>query len=141
MERILAKEPKKLDDLFHDTLKDIYFAEKKILATLPKMAKAANSADLKAAFEEHREQTEGHVDRLDQIFAMIDEAAARLARPRRPRKRVGFGATDGRGAWPSAPVQTTSYVFDLVGAAGFERAAPCAQKRNRPGCGPRRLLS
>ena len=36
----MAKEPKKLDDLFHDTLKDIYFAEKKILATLPKMAKA-----------------------------------------------------------------------------------------------------
>ena len=39
----MAKEPKKLDDLFHDTLKDIYFAEKKILATLPKMAKAAQS--------------------------------------------------------------------------------------------------
>ena len=36
----MAKEPKKLDELFHDTLKDIYFAEKKILSTLPKMAKA-----------------------------------------------------------------------------------------------------
>ena len=45
----MAKEPKKLDELFHDTLKDIYFAEKKILATLPKMAKAAQSEELKAA--------------------------------------------------------------------------------------------
>jgi Domain of unknown function (DUF892) len=40
-EAAMAKEPKKLDELFHDTLKDIYFAEKKILSTLPKMAKAA----------------------------------------------------------------------------------------------------
>ena len=49
----MAKEPKKLDELFHDTLKDIYFAEKKILSTLPKMAKAAQSEELKAAFEKH----------------------------------------------------------------------------------------
>jgi len=49
----MAKEPKKLDDLFHDTLKDIYFAEKKILSALPKMAKAAQAQDLKAAFEKH----------------------------------------------------------------------------------------
>ena len=47
----MAKEPKTLDDLFHDTLKDIYFAEKKVLATLPKMAKAAQNEELKAAFE------------------------------------------------------------------------------------------
>ena len=45
----MAKEPKQLDDLFHDTLKDIYYAEKKILAALPKMAKAAQNPDLKAA--------------------------------------------------------------------------------------------
>lgn len=69
----MAKEPKKLDELFHDTLKDIYFAEKKILATLPKMAKAAQSGDLKSAFEDHRDQTEGHVERLDRIFEMIDK--------------------------------------------------------------------
>ena len=50
----MAKEPKKLDNLFHDTLKDIYFAEKRILSTLPKMAKAAQSEELKAAFEKHR---------------------------------------------------------------------------------------
>jgi ferritin-like metal-binding protein YciE len=46
----MAKAPKKLDELFHDTLKDIYFAEKKILSTLPKMAKAAHNPELKAAF-------------------------------------------------------------------------------------------
>ena len=48
------KEAKTLDELFHDTLKDIYFAEKKILATLPKMAKAAQNEELKEAFEKHR---------------------------------------------------------------------------------------
>jgi ferritin-like metal-binding protein YciE len=46
----MAKKPKLLSDLFHDTLKDVYFAEKKILTTLPKMAKAAQSRELKAAF-------------------------------------------------------------------------------------------
>jgi ferritin-like metal-binding protein YciE len=69
----MAKEPKKLDELFHDTLKDIYFAEKKILSTLPKMAKAAQSEELKAAFEKHRGETEGQVDRLEQVFAMIEQ--------------------------------------------------------------------
>ena len=69
----MAKQPKKLDDLFHDTLKDIYFAEKKILATLPKMAKAAQSPDLKEAFEKHHGETEGHVARLEEVFAAIDK--------------------------------------------------------------------
>jgi ferritin-like metal-binding protein YciE len=72
-EAIMAKQPKKLDELFHDTLKDIYFAEKKILATLPKMAKAAQSADLKKAFEKHRGETEGHVARLEKVFGAIDK--------------------------------------------------------------------
>jgi ferritin-like metal-binding protein YciE len=67
----VAKEPKKLDDLFHDTLKDIYFAEKKILTTLPKLAKAAQSKDLKAAFEKHRGETQGQVERLERVFALI----------------------------------------------------------------------
>src|ERR1700760_1501060 len=67
----MAKEPKKLGDLFHDTLKDIYFAEKKILATLPKMAKAAQNEELRAAFEKHRGETEGQVERLEQVFALI----------------------------------------------------------------------
>ena len=68
----MAKQ-KTLQDLFHDTLKDIYFAEKKILVALPKMAKAAHSEELRAAFEEHESQTEGHVDRLEKVFAAIDE--------------------------------------------------------------------
>jgi ferritin-like metal-binding protein YciE len=72
-EFLMANQPKKLDDLFHDTLKDIYFAEKKILATLPKMAKAAQSPDLKKAFEKHRGETEGHVARLEKVFAAIDK--------------------------------------------------------------------
>jgi ferritin-like metal-binding protein YciE len=69
----MAKEPKTLDNLFHNTLRDIYFAEKKILSTLPKMAKAAQSADLKAAFEKHRGETEGHVARLEKVFATIEK--------------------------------------------------------------------
>src|ERR1700750_706817 len=69
----MAKEPKKLDELFHDTLKDIYFAEKKILGALPKMAKAAQSEELRAAFEKHRGETEGQVKRLEQVFAAIDK--------------------------------------------------------------------
>ena len=69
----MAQAPKTLDELFHDTLKDIYFAEKKILATLPKMAKAAQNGELKAAFEKHRDETEGQIERLDQVFAIIDK--------------------------------------------------------------------
>ena len=69
----MAKEPKKLGELFHDTLKDIYFAEKKILSTLPKMAKAAQNKELKAAFEKHRSETEGQVERLEQVFAIIEK--------------------------------------------------------------------
>ena len=69
----MAQAPKTLDELFHDTLKDIYFAEKKILATLPKMAKAAQNGELKAAFEKHREETEGQIERLEQVFAIIDK--------------------------------------------------------------------
>jgi ferritin-like metal-binding protein YciE len=69
----MAKQPKTLDDLFHDTLKDIYYAEKKILSTLPKMAKAAQNPDLKAAFLKHRDETQGHVDRLEEVFGMIDK--------------------------------------------------------------------
>ena len=62
-----------LQELFHDTLKDIYFAEKKILSALPKMAKAAQSEDLKAAFQKHETETEEHVARLEKVFQEIDE--------------------------------------------------------------------
>jgi Domain of unknown function (DUF892)/BT1 family len=65
---------KNLQELFHDTLKDIYFAEKKILSALPKMAKAAQSEDLKAAFEKHETETEEHVVRLEKVFEEIAAA-------------------------------------------------------------------
>ena len=70
-----SKQSKTLQELFHDTLKDIYYAEKKILATLPKMVKAAQSDDLKAAFEKHRKETEDQVERLDRVFEEIDKKA------------------------------------------------------------------
>jgi ferritin-like metal-binding protein YciE len=63
---------KNLHELFHDTLKDIYFAEKKILSALPKMAKAAQAPELKQAFEKHENETEGHVERLEKVFEEID---------------------------------------------------------------------
>jgi ferritin-like metal-binding protein YciE len=62
---------KTLNDLFYDTLKDIYFAERQILKTLPKLAKAAKSEELKSAFLTHRDETEGQVDRLQTVFEMI----------------------------------------------------------------------
>ena len=66
---------KTLDDLFLDTLKDIYFAEKQIVKALPKMAKAAQSPQLRAGFEKHLAETEGHVERLEQIFDILDVPA------------------------------------------------------------------
>ena len=66
---------KKLDDLFLDTLKDIYYAERKILKALPKMAKAAQSPDLKAAFEKHEDETEGQVERLQKVFEILGKKA------------------------------------------------------------------
>ena len=69
----MPKAPKQLVELFHEGLKDIYFAEKKILVALPKMAKAVQLDKAKAAFEKHRAETEKQVQRLEQIFAMIDK--------------------------------------------------------------------
>src|ERR1700723_2974677 len=65
---------KDLHELFHETLKDIYFAEKKILSALPKMAKAAQAEELKAAFEKHKTETDEHVARLEKVFEEIEEA-------------------------------------------------------------------
>ena len=67
--------PKMLSDLFLETLKDIYFAENKIIKTLPKMAKAAQSKELSAAFNKHLRETQGQVKRLDQIFKMLGKPA------------------------------------------------------------------
>jgi len=65
---------KTLENLFEETIRDIYYAEKKITKELPKMAKKATSPELKAGFEKHLKETEGHVERLEKIFAMMDKA-------------------------------------------------------------------
>src|SRR5271167_977521 len=62
-----------LKDLYIDELKDIYSAETQLVKALPKMAKAAASDELRDGFEEHLQQTKGHVSRLEQIFADLDE--------------------------------------------------------------------
>lgn len=66
---------KDLNTLFLDTLKDIYYAEKQIYKALPKMAKAAASDQLRAAFEKHHEETEGQIERLEEIFELMDKPA------------------------------------------------------------------
>jgi ferritin-like metal-binding protein YciE len=63
---------KSLQDLFVNLLKDMYYAEKQILKALPKMAKKADSDELRQAFEHHLKETEGQVERLEQIFALCD---------------------------------------------------------------------
>jgi ferritin-like metal-binding protein YciE len=71
----MSSKEKDLNDLFLDTLKDIYFAEKQILRALPKMAKAADSDKLRAAFEKHHHETEAQVERLERVFEMVDKPA------------------------------------------------------------------
>ena len=66
---------KDLNALFLDTLKDIYYAEKQIFKSLPKMAKAAQSDQLRAAFEKHHEETEGQIERLEDIFELLGKPA------------------------------------------------------------------
>ena len=64
-----------MEDLFHETLRDMYYAEKKLLQTLPKLAKKVSNQDLSEAFTTHAEETEGHVGRLEEVFRMIDKPA------------------------------------------------------------------
>jgi len=71
-DHIMASD-KGLEELFEDTLRDIYYAERQILKALPKMARAAQSEDLRAGFEHHREQTQGQIDRLEQIFELLGQ--------------------------------------------------------------------
>jgi ferritin-like metal-binding protein YciE len=61
----------KLEEFFHDEIKDIYWAEKKLVQTLPKLAKAATSEELREAFTSHLEETKGHVTRLEQVFELM----------------------------------------------------------------------
>ena len=79
MEHPTAAKEKTLEDLFHETLTDIYFTEKQILKALPKLAKAANSGQLRHAFETHRDETEGQVGRLDVEEKRTDELLTKLA--------------------------------------------------------------
>ena len=64
---------KDLSTLFLDTLKDIYYAEKQIFKSLPKMAEAAASDELRTAFEKHHDETEVQIERLEKIFEMLDK--------------------------------------------------------------------
>jgi ferritin-like metal-binding protein YciE len=73
--RRTSRPQKKLSDLFHETLKDIYFAENKIIKVLPRMAKAAESKELAAAFNKHLRETQGQVKRLDRVFRIIGKPA------------------------------------------------------------------
>ena len=70
-----AKKNKTLDDLFYETLKDMYHAEKTQMKTLPRMAKAAESDELREAMENHLEITEKQVERLEEVFELIDKPA------------------------------------------------------------------
>lgn len=67
----MATKMQTLDDLFLEQLRDLYSAENQIVKALPKMAKYASSEELKSAFEEHLEQTKGHVERLEEIFERL----------------------------------------------------------------------
>ena len=67
---------KTLEDLFLDEIRDLYDAEKQLTKALPKMAKAAVSEELRAAFEEHLQQTQEHVQRLEQVFEAMGEKAS-----------------------------------------------------------------
>jgi ferritin-like metal-binding protein YciE len=70
-----SKSAHPLEDLFSETLKDVYFAEKQILRALPKMAREARTPELKSAFETHRDETEGQIERLNQIFEQMGRPA------------------------------------------------------------------
>ena len=63
-------------ELFEETLKDIYYAEKAILKALPKMAKKASSKKLQTAFTKHQKETEKQVDRLEQVFELLGKRAS-----------------------------------------------------------------
>lgn len=72
---VLPEESGKLKAFFHDEIKDIYWAEKKLVQTLPKLARAATSDELRDAFTSHLEETKEHVSRLEQVFELLGEKA------------------------------------------------------------------
>ena len=94
---------KTMDDLFVATLKDIYYAEKQILKALPGMVKKATGPELKKALETHRKETEGQVDRLDQVFKTRAE-------------RVVFVKGD-----PDLDYQTVARAIDIAKGVGIDK--------------------
>ena len=72
---LFSKDIKKMDDLFVHTLRDIYYAEHQILKALPDMVDKASSPDLKTAFNNHLQETKGHVTRLEQVFKLHGKEA------------------------------------------------------------------
>jgi len=71
----MAGKERGLEELFVETLKDIYYAEKQILRSLPKMAKAATTEALRDAFMKHRDETEMQIERLERVFETMGKAA------------------------------------------------------------------
>ena len=71
----MAAKQKELTDLFHEALKDVFHAEKQIVRALPKMARAANSDELRQAFETHKEETQAQIERLEQVFEILGKRA------------------------------------------------------------------
>jgi ferritin-like metal-binding protein YciE len=69
-------DPSEFHEFFVDELKDIYWAEKHLVKALPKMKKAATSTELAAAFEKHTQETQTHIDTLEQVFALLEEKPA-----------------------------------------------------------------
>ena len=66
---------KTLNDLFVETLKDLYYVEKKLVKTLPKMSEKATSPELRQAMEDHLRETQVHVQRLEQVFELLGQRA------------------------------------------------------------------
>ena len=136
-----APKDKTLNDLFYDQLKDIYFAEKQILKALPKMAKAAQSKDLSAAFKKHLGETQGQVGRLEQIFRLIDKPAEATV----ARKATGPASLTGervlRTALAPLPKPQPGRV-ELAQAAPSAGRKPGATERPRPSfdCGKARSV-
>jgi len=95
-----------LEKLYVDELKDLFSAEKQLTRALPKMAKAASSEQLRKGFEEHLEQTQGHIERLEEIFTMLNAKAG-------GKKCVGMEGIIQEGA----EVMAEAYEDDVMDAA------------------------
>ena len=93
-----------LEELFLDEIKDIYWAEKKLTKTLPKLQKAATSEELQSAFETHLEQTKEHVSRLEQVFELLGrgQSTSQIAR----RLRISISTVETHRAHLKEKLQT-----------------------------------